>query len=94
MMSGPRLRDRAAFPRTEGRPATHVAERGQGAWLNGVPLRAAVCDLSGRIVGDQWAANDTDAVDQPGSSVIVRRNAAPGGRCSGETGRRRPVPYP
>jgi predicted NBD/HSP70 family sugar kinase len=53
-------------PPAIGRPPLQVSLAPGAAYAVGLDfghrhLRVAVCDLAGRIVGDQWAANDTDA---------------------------------
>jgi predicted NBD/HSP70 family sugar kinase len=68
-------------PPAIGRPPLQVSLTPEAAYAVGLDfghrhVRAAVCDLSGRIVGDQWAANDTDSQPRASFDVAERLTAA------------------
>jgi predicted NBD/HSP70 family sugar kinase len=68
-------------PPAIGRPPLQVSLTPEAAYAVGIDfghghVRSAVCDLSGRIVGDQWAANDTDAHPRSSFEVAERLTSA------------------
>ncbi|MBE2320795.1 ROK family transcriptional regulator [Solirubrobacter sp. CPCC 204708] len=68
-------------PPAIGRPPLQVSLAPRAAYAVGLDfghrhVRSAVCDLGGRIVGDQWAANDTDTHPLSSFDVAHRLTSA------------------